>query len=45
MNTNTQSDNTVLVTVISSKYFFVDLKYTEGFEGTTHNDAEIVEED
>jgi len=45
MDTTIQSDDTVLVSIISSKYFFIDLKYTEGFEGTTHNDAEIVEED
>lgn len=45
MSTTIESDNTVLVKVISSKYFFIDLKYTEGFEGTTHNDAEIEEED
>lgn len=45
MNTEIQSDDSVLVTAISSKYFFLDLKYTESFEGKTHNDAEIVEED
>ncbi|WP_034925364.1 hypothetical protein [Gillisia sp. CAL575] len=45
MDTTIQSDDMVLVSIISSKYFFIDLKYTEGFEGTTHNDAEIVEED
>lgn len=45
MKTEIQSDNTALVTVISSKYFFLDLKYTESFEGKTHNDSEIVEED
>ncbi|TVZ28376.1 hypothetical protein JM83_3501 [Gillisia sp. Hel_I_86] len=45
MKTEVQSDNSALVTVISSKYFFQDLKYVESFEATTHNDEEVEEED
>ncbi len=45
MNTEIQSDTSALVTVISSKYFFQDLKYVEGFEAETHNDEEIEEKD
>ncbi|WP_010227181.1 hypothetical protein [Gillisia marina] len=45
MNTEIQSDNSALVTVISSKYFFQNLKYVEGFEAETHNDEEVEEED
>jgi len=45
MDTTIQSDDAVLVSIISSKYFFQDLKYVEIFEGTTHNDADIEEED
>jgi len=44
MNTEIQEDNTALVTVISSKYFFQDLKYVDSFEGKTHNDEEVEEE-
>ncbi|RKS53039.1 hypothetical protein BC962_1284 [Gillisia mitskevichiae] len=44
MNTEIQEDNTALVTVISSKYFFQDLKYVDAFEGKTHNDEEVEEE-
>jgi len=44
-STEVQSDTTVLVKVISSKYFFQDLKYVESFEGKTHNDEEVEEED
>ncbi|HSM63047.1 MAG TPA: hypothetical protein VK833_03820, partial [Gillisia sp.] len=43
--TEIESDNTALVTVISSKYFFQDLKYVETFEGETHNDEVLEEED
>mgnify|MGYP003116181840 CR=1 FL=1 len=44
-STEVQSDTTALVKVISSKYFFQDLKYVETFEGKTHNDEEVEEED
>jgi len=44
-DTTIQSDDAVLVSIISSKYFFQDLKYTENFKGATHNDADIEEED
>jgi hypothetical protein len=44
MKTEIQSDNTALVTVISSKYFFQDLKYAGTFEGETNNDAVLEEE-
>lgn len=44
-STKIQSENEVLVKVISSKYFFQDLKYVEIFEGSTHNDAVIEEEE
>ncbi len=44
MQTEIQSDSAALVKVISSKYFFQDLKYVETFEGKTHNDEEIEEE-
>lgn len=40
-----KAENEVLVKVISSKYFFQDLKYIESFEGNTHNDAEVEEEE
>ena len=45
MNTELQSDSTALVKVISSKYFFQDLKYVETFDGKTHNDEVAEEED
>ncbi len=45
MKTEVKSDTSALVTVISSKYFFQDLKYVEGFEAETHNDEEVEEED
>lgn len=45
MNTELQSDSTALVKVISSKYFFQDLKYVETFDGKTHNDEVVEEED
>jgi hypothetical protein len=45
LKTEIQSDNSALVTVISSKYFFQDLKYVESFEAKTHNDEEVEEED
>jgi hypothetical protein len=44
MKTEIQSDNTALVKVISSKYFFQDLKYAGTFEGETNND-EVLEEE
>ena len=44
-STDVQSESTALVKVISSKYFFQDLKYVETFEGKTHNDEEVEEED
>ncbi len=44
MKTEIQSDNTALINVISSKYFFQDLKYVEAFEGKTHNDVLLEEE-
>jgi len=45
LETKKESDNSALVTVISSKYFFQDLKYVESFEGKTHNDEAEEEED
>lgn len=45
LKTEKESENTALVTVISSKYFFQDLKYVESFEGKTHNDEVLEEED
>jgi len=44
LKTEIQSDDTALVSVISSKYFFQDLKYVESFQGKTHND-EVIEEE
>lgn len=45
MTTKLQPDSIALVKVISSKYFFHDLKYVETFEGKTYNDEPAKEED
>lgn len=45
INSDLTNENTALVTVISSKYFFQDLKYVDKFEASTHNDEIVEEED